>query len=293
VRRTVPLQEVLPMLPFDSLVHRLRLWATTAALLTAATPLQAQDSRLGSLVKQPLPQAEQALQILRYTRAHADVSPQQRWDFWWNAQDNDCVLVVAAQGSVVQVLNAPWSDCNLKGRALQRGDERARVVHAAAQSLGVEALEHRSHERDGKRFGDAASVAEFERGYRDGLNQLSDATRAKSKAYGSGREAGLNRRQRLAASGAFRGTGQAAAAAVVAPAAPVARSPAQMVGATDAELEVSMKAMGLKRVAFFMIKQEQFSRWGHAGGQTAPCFQAASEGGHVTSFMEVAEANCQ
>ena len=76
-----------------------------------------------------------------------------------------------------------------------RADEKAAAAVVALGLLGVAALAHHDdHYREGSKPQTADEIADFERGYRDGLHNEPYDSRHSSAAYGNGFDAGHKER---------------------------------------------------------------------------------------------------
>lgn len=65
---------------------------------------------------------------------------------------------------------SPRTDCNQYHKDESDKNKAAAVAIGAAALIGAAIFAHKSHERDDKHSQDERSVAEFDRGYRDGLH---------------------------------------------------------------------------------------------------------------------------
>jgi hypothetical protein len=92
------------------------------------------------------------------------------WQYWWSGQREQCVRVAVNGGRVTQLITTDEHDCNQTVSSAKGPSKGAQVAIAAAAIAGVAALAHKSHESNKDRATQSPQdVAEFERGYRDGL----------------------------------------------------------------------------------------------------------------------------
>jgi hypothetical protein len=261
-------------------MHPLCIAVTAALIGLAGATASAQEPhrKLGDLVNQNAQAGQAALQSRGWSLAHSDVLRGKTWQYWWHGKDDACAMVTVAHARFERIAATAESDCVPKGGNAWRMSSKGKVTAGAAKALGVDALMHRSHERDEQRYNDVRAVAEFERGYRDGL-QAVVLTRAPAKdAYGDGHQAGSVRR--------------AMQAAATAPAAPAtAAGPGGgLIGLRTAALAAAMKARGYERWSSFSKGRDSFAVWRQGPGQ---CLRTVARDDVVVEIGEVGETECR
>jgi hypothetical protein len=147
-----------------------------------------------------------------YALAANDNAGDKAWQYWWSGRDAACVVLASSGSSVDKLATSSEADCNQLGADPARMSKEGKVAVAAAKLLGVNALMHKSHQRDVSRYNDYKDVANFEQGYRDGVARAPFRERERERnnvAYADGFKVGQAK-------------GQAAPAVIAAPAAAIA-----------------------------------------------------------------------
>lgn len=256
-----------------------RLVVASAVLLAAVAGALAQPRHAQDLVGQSADASQRALSSRGYTLAHSDTLHGRQWQYWWHARNDDCELLALHNGRVERVVTVAETDCVPQGGNRWRMSEQGLTAQAAARLLGVDALRHRSHERDMGRHRDARAVADFERGYRDAYDMRPPPQGASDNAYGDGYRAYAMRRPGHAS--------QLPGGAATVP--PPTASPASLVGSNAGGLEAAMTARGYKRWSTNTIGRETFSVWRSAPRQ---CLRTTVRDGVVTEVGETDESVC-
>jgi hypothetical protein len=129
-----------------------------------------------------------------YVLVHSDQHDRKTWQYWWRDHSNTCVKARAVAGKYDELTTTASTDCGQYHEAATKGSAAAGIAIGAAALLGVAALAHQSHERDEKHGNDSRSVAEFDRGYRDGKHHERYHNYNKTEAYSDGYNAGQRER---------------------------------------------------------------------------------------------------
>lgn len=255
-----------------------------ASALAACLPAWAQmpPAKLADLPRQTLERAQQEMAARGYALAASDVAPQRSWQYWWHRRDSACAQLVIVNGRVESLASTIETDCDQTTLRPWKQSAGGRTAMAAARLAGVDALLHKSHERDVRRYNDVNSIADFERGYRDGQQEQAARDTRRSSAYADGFQAG--QRKRVAPRSARPGL----------PLPPVAGGAppplASLVGAREALVEPTMQAHGLQRHTGYTKGGETFNSWLRLSDRF--CVQTVSSGGIVRSVTEATEFGC-
>ena len=135
-----------------------------------------------------------------YALAASDAAGDKAWQYWWNGREAACVLMATAGSRVDRLVVSSESDCNQMNVDPARMSSQGKVAVAAAKLLGVSTLMHKSHQRDESRYNDYKEVANFELGWRDGVNKAPFRERERERnnvAYADGFKAGQAKGQVL------------------------------------------------------------------------------------------------
>ena len=264
----------------------------TAALLCGALatgPLQAQPASpvgsLSDLVNQGWENTQRQLAARGYTYVHSDQRGSKQWQYWWIARDHLCARVAFVDGRASSIVEALPTDCNQqpapepsKDRGMSTG---AKVAIGAAALLGVAALAHRSHERDQAKHDNEQKVAEYERGYRDGLYHQPYHDYNRSQSYVDGYNAGQQKRE---AETSYRSpygyhSGQVAYVNLN-----------DLVGARASSADGEMRQRGFIDKGSYKSGSKAFGTWWNAG--TRQCVQVVVSDGRLRSVTPIYEGNC-
>jgi hypothetical protein len=252
-------------------------WAALLGLTCAAANAQEAHRKLGDLVNQNAQPGKAALTSRGWSLAHSDELRGKTWQYWWHGKDDACALVTVVNARFERIVATAESDCMTKGGNPWRMSAKGKVTAGAAKALGVDALMHRSHERDEQRHNDVRAVAEFERGYRDGLQAVRLTRAPGADAYGDGHQAGSVRRAMQAQATTPPATAQAAGPG------------GSLIGLRTAALEVTMKARGYERWSGFSKGRDSFAVWRQGPRQ---CLRTSARDDVVVDVSEVNETEC-
>jgi hypothetical protein len=147
---------------------------------------------------------------------------------------------------------------------------------------GLAALAHKSHHRDGEHGDSAESVAEFERGYRDGLYREDYHNYNDSKAYSDGYSKGVAERgeQTSYRSRDSSHSGYQAYAPVN-----------DLVGARASSADSELRTRGFSDKGGYKERDRSHVTWWNA--QTRQCVDVVTRDGRIDSIQDIAEGNCQ
>lgn len=137
-----------------------------------------------------------------YVLAASDTAGDKGWQYWWSGRDDACVVLATTGSRVDKLATSSESDCNQLGVDSARMSKDGKVAVAAAKLLGVNTLMHKSHQRDASRYDDFKDVANFEQGWRDGVNKAPFRERERERnnvAYADGFKAGQAKAQAVPA----------------------------------------------------------------------------------------------
>lgn len=168
--------------------------AVLATLSMAASPAlarKASDER--DLVGARGSSGESALEQRGYTFITGHAGGDRKYTYYWHGESKHCIQVTTYDGRYSDISDVANSDCNQKS-----GSNTGAVVAGAAVGavlLGA-LLSHKSrHHDDGKHSADTAYEQQYERGYNDGLHNVSYHNYDKTDAYAQGYSAGVQQRQ--------------------------------------------------------------------------------------------------
>lgn len=226
--------------------------------------------------------AQKQLRDRGYALTASDAWRGKTWQYWWHRRDDVCLLVALDGGRVERLESTSETNCAPNGSDPARLSAKGRVAAGAARALGGASLQHRSHERDERRYGDTKSVAEFERGYRDALKGAAAGDRRGGDAYADGYSAASSRRG--APPPATRPP------VVIAPGAPQGAVEG-LVGSAERRLESAMRARGFERYSGFKKGRESFATWLNTGSRQ--CVQSTARDGVVVSISDAGEFACR
>lgn len=163
------------------------------ALVLPAAPLQAASAdELRDIVGARGRDGENVLERRGYTFVDGSKSRNASYTYWWSNSKRQCVRVTTRDGIYAQIVDASPSDCG-QTRKETALDDNAKVALAAAALIGVAALAHKSHQREDKNY-DERQLADFERGYRDGLYNNTYHNYDNRRDYSDGYSKGVEER---------------------------------------------------------------------------------------------------
>ncbi len=142
----------------------------SAALVGAPLPGFSQPSDLADLKNESENHAARELSRRGFFLTHSVSRHNAIHQFWWNSSRDYCVRIAIERNRVAEVRSSDDHDCNQRDGGSKGPSRGTQVAIAAAALLGVAALAHKSHDNNKERANlSPEEVADFERGYRDGL----------------------------------------------------------------------------------------------------------------------------
>jgi len=145
--------------------------SVSVAVVTAPMGANAQIvTSLSEIVGLPTYEFQRELRSRGYVLTNTNQKGSLAWQYWWNNQENSCVTATIREGKSSSFVKTTPTDCNQPiNQADKSGmSDGAKLAIGAAALLGIVALAHKSNDRNDNQYNDDRSVAEFERGYRDG-----------------------------------------------------------------------------------------------------------------------------
>jgi hypothetical protein len=262
-------------------------FAVIAAALSGSSAWAAQtvQQKLSQLANASPDATRLGLRSRGYALAASDAAGERAWQYWWNGRDIACVVLATTGARVDKLATSSESDCNQLGVDPARMSNDGKVAAAAAKLLGVNTLMHKTHQRDASRYKDYKGVANFEQGYRDGVNKAPFRERERERnnvAYADGFKVGQAKVQAAPPIVAAPGLSGAAL--------PPPSRPRDLVGRNASEIESGMKSLGYTRRSEFNSGQDAYSTW--QGPIPSLCVRAMVRGRVILSMDDLAESIC-
>lgn len=222
--------------------------------------------------------AKRELRNRGYTFIQADERHNRATEYWWQGSDNICARITRADGKVSGIAGVSPTDCNQQA---SDNHTAAKVAIGAAALLGVAMLLHKSHERDEQKYTSQQDVAEFERGYRDGMyhNTYHDYNHA--QAYVDGYNAGQQKRSADTTYHSPHGHHSGNATYV---------QLNDLVGARASSVDSNMEQRGFRRTGGYKSDGHIYATWWNAGSRQ--CVQLTTDNGRLQSISNLVEGNC-
>ena len=260
--------------------------AAAAAAIAAASIAALAQPAAGSAAD-----AERQLRSGGYALVSTDRDGRRQWQYWWNPRRHDCRLVTTQRADLVSSVLTSETDCG-QWRDESRMSERGRAAIAAARSLRVDALLHRSHERDVNRYQEVNEIAQFERGYRDGRDGRRLDRRYGDPAYIDGHRAGQGQRNPTVRPGQpTLPPGVVPPPGVRPPYPPVSR-PHDLSGRPAHELEPTMQALGYRRWSSGTTRSGDVVSVWRGPNSPSECVRAVVSDGLVQGVLDINEDQC-
>jgi hypothetical protein len=259
--------------------------ALCIALATSPALAQAPILPLSDLVNQGSDYAQREMLKRNYVFIHTGQSGSKTWEYWWQNTDRVCARVAHVDGRASSIVSVSPTECNQQPTEEQRRSgglsSGAKVALGAAALLGVAALAHRSHERDEARHNNEQQVAEYERGYRDGLYHQPYHDYNRSQSYVDGYNAGQQKRDAETRYRSPHGhhSGQASFVNVN-----------DLVGARASSADDTLNRRGFVAKGGYKSGNQSFATWWNAG--TRQCVQAVTADGRIQALNALYEGNC-
>jgi hypothetical protein len=255
----------------------------SAALIGAPLPALSNANELSYLKNEREEYASRELSRRGFYLAHTVQRPSAIHQFWWNTSHDYCVRVAIQWDRVSEVKSSDDHDCNQRHGGNKAPSQGAQVAIAAAAILGVAALAHKSHDNDKDRASQSPQdVAEFERGYRDGLYHQNYHNYNNRREYSDGYQKGQEARY---AETSYRSnqpqhSGYHAYVNVN-----------DLVGARAAGAESDLRSRGFRNTSGYKANDRAYTYWWN--GNSRQCLNVAVYDGRMESIQSTAESYCQ
>jgi hypothetical protein len=253
------------------------------ALAVAPLPGQGQPVGFSDLVGQGDDYAAKELGWRGYVLTHSDSRDGSTWQYWWNASRKECARLAVSRGRVADVRTTDEHDCDQRSSSGSQGlSDGAKVAIAAAAILGVAALAHKSHENDRNRASQSPQdVAEFERGYRDGMYHQGYHNYNNRPEYRDGYEQGAGKRSAETSYRSPQG-GHAGYAPYV--------NLQDLVGARASSADSDLRSRGFTDKGGYKASGRAYATWWNE--RTRQCVQSVTSDGRIERFESLYEGNC-
>ena len=255
----------------------------SAALIGAPLPALSQVGDLAYLKNESEEYASRELSRRGFYLAHVAQRPSAMHQFWWNTSRDFCVRIAVQGDRISEVRSSDDHDCNQRHGGSNGPSQGAQVAIAAAAILGVGVLAHKSHDNDKDRASQSPQdVAEFERGYRDGLYHQGYHNYNNRRQYGDGYQKGQEARDAETPYRSKHGHHSGYAAYV---------NVNDLVGARAAGAESDLQARGFRNTSGYKANDRAYTYWWN--GNTRQCINVAVHDGRMESIQSTAESYCQ
>lgn len=262
-------------------IQRLCLLAFAALVPAAGPAVAAASANLSDIEYQGTEWGADQLRMRGYALMSSDYQGGKSWEYWWNAGSNTCVQARSAGYRYEAVKTTSATDCGQYHKQATSNDNAAALAIGAAAIIGLAALAHQSHERDEKHGRDQRSVAEFDRGYRDGLYHQPYHNYQNTSAYSDGYNAGQEQRYEQTSYRPAHGRYSGYQSYV-----PVD----DLVGARASSADSALRSRGFSDTGGYKQGGKSFVTWYNAG--TRQCIQAVTRDGTIRRLEGVDEGNC-
>lgn len=166
--------------------------AAICSTTMVATPVLAESAnQLVDINGMYASDAESALRSRGFSHesSHDSHSSGYTYSYWWDREDDNCVVVEESNGRVMTINDAEDGDCGHSGG----GVGTALAIGAGAAILGA-ILSSRSHHRQNDDDNAGENRQQFDAGYQDGLYNYNYHNPDRSDSYSRGYEAGVDER---------------------------------------------------------------------------------------------------
>ena len=216
-----------------------------------------------------------------YTLVKSDYYSGNSYEYWWNAGSETCIQARATDGKYETLAKTSRTDCNQYYRKENDNDAGDAIAIGAAALIGAVALAHNSQERDEKYGKDQKSVADFDRGYRDGLYHEAYHNYQNTTAYSDGYSAGRREREEQTRhqprSGGYGGYHPYVYVD-------------DLVGARASSADSELRARGFRDTGGYKQDGKSFVMWHNRN--TRQCVQAVTRDGKIKRIEGIDEGNC-
>lgn len=257
--------------------------ATVVSFSLAAAPVASGSapSNVSDLVNEDSDWGGRQLRSRGYTRIEAHSHSGYTTEYWWSNGVNTCLKLLEVDGKYNSINATSSTDCNQYHKEATDNSNMAAMAIAAAAILGVAALAHKSHERHEKHSQDEKSVAEFDRGYRDGLHHERYHNYNNTSAYSDGYNAGQRKRDQQTQHRSHDGHHSGYHAYV---------SLNDLVGVRGASADSALRSRGFNDTGGYKQGQRSITLWYNA--RSHQCVKAVTKAGRIKRFQNIAEGNC-
>jgi hypothetical protein len=253
------------------------------ALIGAPLPGFSQPSELSDLKNRSEEHAARELSRSGYFLTRTLMRQNAIHQFWWSNSRDYCVRIAIERDRVAEVKSSEDQDCNQRHGGSKGPSQGAQAAIAAAAILGVAALAHSSHDYEKDRSPQSPQeVAEFERGYRDGMYHQGYHNYNNRREYGDGYQKGQEARTSETAYRSNQGHHSGYAAYV---------NVNDLVGARAAGAESDLRSRGFRNTSGYKANDRSYTYWWN--GNTRQCINAAVFDGRVELIQATAESYCQ
>ena len=252
--------------------------ALVAGPVTARTPNDVSD-----LVYQDYGWGAEQLRKRGYTEINSDYHNGKTVEYWWSGASNTCLKAHADDnaGKYESISTTSSTDCNQYHKEASEGNTAAAIALGAAALIGAAVLAHQSHQRDDKHGEDSKSVAEFDRGYRDGLHHERYHNYNDTTAYSDGYNAGQRERDEETRHRARDGHHSGYHSYV---------SLDDLVGAKASSADSAMRSRGFSDTGGYKQGNKSIVTWYNGG--TRQCVKSVTKDGRIKRIESIAEGNC-
>ena len=218
-----------------------------------------------------------------YTEINSDYHNGKTVEYWWSGATNTCLKIHANDGTgkYEAISTTSSTDCNQYHKEANEGNNAAAIAIGAAALIGAAVLAHQSHQRDDKHGEDSKSVAEFDRGYRDGLHHERYHNYNSTTAYSDGYNAGQRERDEETRHRARDGHHSGYHSYV---------SLDDLVGSQAAGADSAMRSRGFSDTGGYKQGNKSIVTW--YNDSTHQCVKAVTKDGRVKRIESIAEGNC-
>jgi hypothetical protein len=237
---------------------------------------------LTDLVYQDAEWAGDRLRMRGYTLMSSDYHNGRLVEYWWQGSSRTCIQARSDEGKYEALKVTGSTDCNQYQQSASSKDNTAAAVAIGAVAIiGAAALAHNSHHRDDKHGNDPKSVAEFDRGYRDGLYNQTYHNYSNTTAYSDGYSAGSHDRYERTSYRPHHGRYSGYHPYV---------SLDDLVGASAAGADSQLRARGFRDTGGYKQGGKSYVTWYNRG--TRQCVQAMTRDGRIKRLESIDEGNC-
>jgi hypothetical protein len=264
--------------------NRLPLFCAVTCIALLASSAFASGSvpkSVSGIVHKDVDRGAHQLRASGYTLISSDYHNGKGVEYWWGHGSNQCLQAREVDNKYESIKTTSATDCNQYHEDATKNDNAAGIAIAAAAILGVAVLASQSHQRDDKHNDNSKSMAEFDRGYSDGLHHQSYHNYNRTDAYSDGYNQGHIERDensRHRASGGHHSGYQSYV------------SVDDLVGARAAGAESDLRARGFIDAGGYKQGDKSFVTWWNP--RTRQCVQTKTRNGRIKAIEPINAENC-